>query len=388
MINNHMKRSLRIAFIGARGVGNTYSGIETYYEEVGSRLVDRGHEVVAYCRSYFTPNVSSYRGITVKRIPSLRSKHMDTFVHSFFSTLDVICRDVDVVQYHALGPSLFSLIPRIFGLKTVASVRGLDWEREKWGFFASMYLKGCERASALLPTATVVVSNKLRNYYADKYGRVPVYIPNGVLAPSLACPKRIRQFGLEKGNFLLFAGRLSPEKGCHYLLKALRPLKPNIKIVFAGGSSYSESYMRKLREMAWNDVLFLGFVDRDIMAELYSNCYAFVLPSEMEGLSISLLESLSYGNCIIASDIEENREVLQDAGVLFKSRDVESLRSALVTVLENPDVAESYRKKAHELGRNRFDWDEIARQTETFYYRVLYEESTSEGAGRKTSKVS
>jgi glycosyltransferase involved in cell wall biosynthesis len=375
IVNDINPRSLRIAFIGARGVGNAYSGIETYYEEVGSRLVDRGHKVLAYCRTYFTPDISKYRGIDIKRIRSVRSKHLDTFVHSFFSTLDVSWRDFDIVQYHALGPSLFSIIPRVFGLKTIASVRGLDWEREKWGDVASLFLKGCEFASARLPTATVVVSKKLRNYYAEKYGQTPMYIPNGVLTPILAPPARIRKFGLEKGNFLLFAGRLSPEKGCHYLLEALRSLDSKVKLVFAGGSSYSEGYMRKLRAMAWQDVVFLGFVDRETMAELYSNCYAFVLPSEMEGLSISLLESLSYGNCIIASDIEENREVVEDAGLCFRSGDVESLRSALKTILEDSEIAKSYRKKAQEIGRDRFNWDEITRQTEQFYYKILRQES-------------
>jgi glycosyltransferase involved in cell wall biosynthesis len=152
-------------------------------------------------------------------------------------------------------------------------------------------------------------------------------------------------------------------------------LDSKVKLVFAGGSSYSEGYMRKLRAMAWQDVVFLGFVDRETMAELYSNCYAFVLPSEMEGLSISLLESLSYGNCIIASDIEENREVVQDAGLCFRSGDVESLRSALKTILEDSEIAKSYRKKAQEIGRDRFNWDEITRQTEQFYYKILRQES-------------
>ena len=363
--------ALKLAFIGARGIGNSYGGIETYYEEVGSRLAQRGHQVTVYCRNYFTPAVNDYRGMRVRRLPSVPSKHLDTFVHSFLSTLDVLWRDVDIVQYHALGPSLFSFLPRIVGHKSIASVRGLDWQREKWGRFATRALKVGEFASARFPTITVVVSKTLRQYYASKYGKTPVYIPNGVLTAGYREAAKINAYGLRKDNFLLFAGRLSPEKGCHYLLEALRPLRSGLKLAFAGGSSYSEGYIRQLRDAAWDDVLFLGYVDRDTMAELYSNCYAFVLPSEMEGLSNSLLEALSYGNCIIASDIEENLEVIEDAGLSFRSADVSSLQDALKHIIENPAVVKAYREKALERSRSQFDWDEITRQTESLYYRLL-----------------
>jgi glycosyltransferase involved in cell wall biosynthesis len=362
---------MRIAFVGGRGIGNHYSGVETYYEEVGSRLVRRGHEVVTYCRSYFTPDLNDLQGMIVRRLPSVRSKHFDTFFHSFISTLDALPRDLDIIHYHAIGSSLFSFIPRLVNCRTIVTVHSLDWKSKKWGAFATWFLKGCEIASATFPTATTVVSKKMRSHYVKKYDRSPIYIPNGVVAPTFCPPSRIKQFGLAKDNFLLFAGRLSPEKGCHYMLEALKPLNTELKIVFAGGSSYSEEYIRRLRELAWNNVMFLGYVDRDTMAELYSNCYAFVLPSETEGLSVSLLEALSYGNCIIASDIEENIEVIEDAGLSFRSMDVSSLRNAFKLILGNPALVNSYRQKAQKLGSERFNWDEVTRQTEAFYYQVL-----------------
>jgi glycosyltransferase involved in cell wall biosynthesis len=367
------KRPLKIAFIGGRGIANSYSGIETYYEEVGSRLVQRGHQIVTYCRDYFTPDITDYQGIIVKRLPSVRSKHLDTFVHTVLATLDGLWHDFDIVHYHAIGPSLFSFIPRVFGQKTVVTVHALDWEREKWGTFATWFLKGCEWTSVKFPTATSVVSKKLERYYTKKYKVSPTYIPNGVLSPEPRIPERIKEYGLQQGNFFLFVGRLSPEKGCHYLLEALRPLGVKMKLVFAGGSSYSESYVRRLQEMAWDDVLFLGYVDREMIAELYSNCFAYVLPSEMEGLSISLLEALSYGNCVVVSDIEENLEVVGDAGLSFKSTDVSSLHDALKKIIGDPTLVEHYRKKALESSRCRFDWEEVVRQTESFYYHVLRE---------------
>lgn len=371
------KEPLKIAFIGGRGIANSYSGIETYYEEIGSRLADKGHKVLVYCREYFTPDIEEYRGLQVKRLPSMRSKHLDTFAHSFLSTCDALRQKFDIVHYHAIGPSLFSFIPRMFGQKTVVTVHALDWEREKWGTFATLFLKSCEVTSAVFPTATTVVSQKLERHYARKYRKKPAFIPNGVNAPEIRTAARIKEHRLEKDNFLLFVGRLSPEKGCHYLIEALNSCNTDMKLVFAGGSSYSEDYMRKLRTMAGNNAVFLGYVDREMIAELFTNCYAFVLPSEMEGLSISLLEAMSYGNCIIVSDIEENLDVVGDTALSFRSKDVNSLRDALRNILEDPALVERYRKKALESSRSRFNWDEVTQQTEDFYYRVLREKRSS-----------
>ncbi len=231
MIPNETK--LKIAFIGARGVGGTYSGIETYYEEVGSRLAARGHEVTAYCRTYFTPETDSYRGIRVRRLPSLRSKHLETLSHSVLSTVDSLFRDYDIVQFHALGSAPLSILPRVFGKKTVVSVRGLDWQREKWGRLARWVLQAGEWASVRLPSSTIVVSETLRDHYRVHHGCETKVIPNAVIPAAPRPVNKIAEFGLEKDQFLLFVGRISPEKGVHTLLAALEPL-PRDKEAGAG----------------------------------------------------------------------------------------------------------------------------------------------------------
>ena len=364
-------KPLKIAFLGARGVVGTYSGIETYYEEVGSRLAERGHRVTAYCRSYFTPDVASHRGIVVRRLPSLRSKHLETLSHSILGTIDCLWRDFDVVQYHAIGSAPLAWIPRLAGRKTIVSVRGLDWQRAKWGWFARHALRFGEWASARCPTATAVVSRTLQDHYEKTHGRRPHLIPNAVVLAEHRPIDRLAEHGLEQDGFLLFAGRISPEKGVHTLLEALRPLDRGKKLVLAGGTSYSDDYIEQVRAAAWDEVVFLGRVDRGMMEELYSACYAFVLPSLMEGLSIALLEALSYGTCIVSTDIPENLEVTGDAGLSFPPGDVEALRAVLARILDEPSLVEEYRRKALARARSQPDWDEVARMTEALYLRLL-----------------
>ncbi|MBI3786561.1 MAG: glycosyltransferase family 4 protein [Deltaproteobacteria bacterium] len=364
-------RPLRIAFIGARGVGSRYSGIETYYEEVGSRLAARGHEVTAYCRNYFTPDIATLRGVHVRRLPCIRSKHLETITHSLLSTFDSFRQPFDVIQFHAIGSAPLSLLPRLFGRTTVLSVRGLDWQRAKWGGFARGVLKFGEWASAHCPTATVVVSRTLQEHYAKVHGRRPCCIPNAVLTSPPREPQRIKQYGLDRRSYILYSGRLSPEKGVDVLLDAMRPLRGRIKLVLAGGSSYSDSYIESLHRAASDDVMFLGTVDRETMQELYSNCYAYVLPSVMEGLSIALLEAVSFGACIVTTNIPENVEVVDDAALTFTPGDTAALGEHLRRLLDAPQLATTYRQKAAAHAAAQPDWDTVAQLTEEFYYQIL-----------------
>ena len=366
-----MTRPLKIAFIGGRGVAGTYSGIETYYEEVGAHLVQRGHQVVAYCRNYFTAPTPTYRGITVRRLPSLRTKHLDTLVHTFLSTVDALPRGFDVIHYHALGPTLFAILPRFFGRTTIGSVHGLDWQRAKWGRVARTVLRACEWTSSRCPSATVVVSRTLQQHYTASHGRVPHCIPNGVTPIVPRPPQRIKQYGLTRDEFLLFAGRLSPEKGVHTLLDALRSLPRRMPLVLAGGDSYSGDYIDALRAAAWEQVRFLGNVDRETLEELYSNCCAFVLPSAMEGLSVALLEALSAGACIVTTNIPENLEVIGDAGLTFSPGDADALREHLRALVDDPERRRAYRQRAQAHARTLARWDDVARATEQFYYQLL-----------------
>jgi len=369
---NSPERRLQVAFIGGRGVGSAYSGIERYYEEVGSRLAEQGHRVLVYCRSHFSPAVEVYRGMELKRFPTLRSKHLETLVHTLLATLDVCFRRVDIVQFHALGSSPFAWIPRLFGKQSVVSVRGLDWQRAKWGRLARGYLRFCEWTSIIGPNATVVVSRTLQHYFRKRFGREVWFIPNGVNRTVLRPPDAIRRWGLDRRNYLLYAGRISPEKNLETLLEAHRKVNRECMLVMAGGSSYSEAYIEALKGKAGSRVLFTGFQTGKVLEELYSNALAFVLPSQMEGLSVALLEAMSYGLPVIASDIPENRElVLECGGFLFRLDDPESLVRTIQEVLANPSAARRIGETACVKCRERFDWDRIAQNTQDLYYHLL-----------------
>ena len=376
MAEPKVAKRLNIAFLGARGVVGTYSGIETYYEEVGSRLVERGHRVTAYCRTYFTPPMETYRGIRVRRLPCVQGKHIETMSHSLIGTLDCLFRGFDIVQYHAIGSAPLAWIPRLFGKKTVVSVRGLDWQRAKWGLMARSYLQGGEWASARCPTATCVVSGVLQDHYEKAHNRRPFMIQNAVVPPTKVPVERLKEHDLDSGDFFLFAGRLSPEKGVHTLLEALKPLADKCKaqgkkLVIAGGTSFTEGYIDQLKDLAWEDVLFLGRVDRDYMHELLTHCHAYILPSVMEGLSVGLLEALSYGLCIITTSIPENLEVVGDVALTFPVGDVEALRGCLETTLDSPETVEEHRRKTAARAANWPDWNGVAELTEGLYYQIL-----------------
>jgi glycosyltransferase involved in cell wall biosynthesis len=381
------KRSLRVAFIGGRGVFSKYSGIEAYYEEVGTRLAGMGHQVTAYCRTYFTPPGKQHEGMQVIRVPTIRSKHLETLVHTFLSTLHVLTQPCDVVHYHALGPALFSFIPRLAGKKTVVTVQGLDWKRQKWGRIASTVLRLGERAAVRLPAHTMVVSKVLQNHYRSSYRAKTSYVPNGGVLRDRRLPDKILNWGLEPGEYILFLGRFSPEKGCHLLIEAYETLNTDIKLVMAGASSYCDDYSRQLRTHASDRIKILDWVSGDAMDELLTNAMLFVLPSHLEGLSLALLDAMGAGLCVLSSDVPENREAVADAGFTFRSGDAADLADRLRFLIANQTVREAAGLAARRRIREHYQWPEIAAEIERVYFETMDREVTERPAKKPSGRA-
>ncbi len=362
---------LRIAFIGGRGVISKYSGIEAYYEEVGKRLAAMGHEVTVYCRNYFTPELPEHNGMRLVRLPTVRTKHLETLLHTILSTLHAVSQRYDLVHYHALGPALFSSFPRLLGTKTAVTVQGLDWQRGKWGRIASAVLRLGEKASVQLPNATMVVSQTLRDRYRDVHGVESFYVPNGGLLREKSQPRKIMEWGLEPGQYVLFLGRFSPEKGCHLLVQAFEQMETDVKLVMAGASSYCDDYSRELRTHASKRIRMLDWVSGETLDELLTNAMIFVLPSDMEGLSLALLDAMGAGLCVLTSDVPENREAIEGAGFSFKSGDASDLAERLRFLIANPAVREAAGKNARNRIVDQYQWQHIAEEIEKVYLQVL-----------------
>ena len=361
----------RVAFIGGRGVISKYSGIESYYEEVGKHLAQLGWDVTIYCRKYFTPPLAEHNGMRLVRLPTIRSKHLETVIHTLWSTVHAIAQRYDVVHYHALGPALFSWIPRLFGTKTAVTVQGLDWQRKKWGRVASAVLHGGERASALLPNGTMVVSKELQRRYREVHGVEAFYVPNGGVLRERRPPKQILEWGLEPDKYVLFLGRFSPEKGCHLLVKAFEQMEGNVKLVMAGAASYCDEYSRELRTHATDRIRMLDWVSGDTLDELLTNAMIFVLPSDMEGLSLALLDAMGAGLCVLASDIPENREAVEGAGYLFKPGDVDDLAERLRFLIANPAIRKAAGATARRRIEEDYQWPKIATEIDKTYGQIL-----------------
>lgn len=364
---------MRIAMIGQKGIPATYGGIERHVEEIGARLVERGHEVAVYSRPHYTKVGGVFRGMEIKRLLSINTKHLDTISHCAFSTVDSIFRGYDIVHFHALGPSLFSSIPRVRRARTVVTVHGLDWQRGKWGPLAAWFLRHCERPSVYFPDRTIVVSKSLQDHFRKHYKAETVVIPNGTNPPVNRPPNKIRKYGLDRHRYVLYVGRLVPEKGCHLLVEAFNRLDTDARLVMAGGSSFSDGYVDSLMRIRNGDerIQMLGYVYGDVLDELWSNAYLVVQPSFLEGFSISLVEAMSHGKCILASDIPENMEVVEDCAVTFRTQDVEDLRTKLASLLDDPIEVDRVARRCRTVAQERFSWSHIVEATEAVYRDAL-----------------
>lgn len=363
--------------IGQKGIPSRAGGVEIHVEELSKRLVYLGFQVEVYCRKGYCDKElidNKYEGISIKYTPFIKSKHLDAITHTFTATIRALFSNCDIFHYHALGPSTLAFIPRLFRKKVVCTVHGLDWQRGKWGKFATSYLKFGEYATARFAHKTINVSKNLVAYYREKYKLETTYIPNGIERPDLRKPHIIKEkYNLSSYSYILFLARLVPEKGVHYLIDAYSKINTEVKLVIAGGSSHSSEYENELKLMAKENknIIFTGFVRDEELAELYSNAYIYVLPSDVEGLPISLLEAMSYGNCCLVSDIPENTDVIGSIGYSFKKSDVSDLASKLYMLLLDKSKIIKVKLLSSQYILNKYNWDQIAIKTKRLYLDLI-----------------
>lgn len=363
---------MRIAIIGHKRIPSNEGGIEKGVENHAVRMVKLGHQVDVYNRSghnifgkeYDNPKMKYYKGVRIITIPTLQNK-LSVPIYSFLATIRALFGKYDVISYRGSGSCIMILIAKLFGIRCVASLHGIDSQREKWGKIAKWYLSLGEKIAAKSADACLVLSKNMQKYIKDTYNADSIVFTNGIDKPNILSPNIIEnKYNLHKNEYILSLGRIVPEKALHYLISAFKKCSTDKKLVIAGGKEKNSNYYDKLQKLAEGDnrIIFTGFVVGDEICELYSNTYMFVLPSNLEGMANTLLEAMSYGLCCLVSNIPENTEVVDDKAVIFEKGNVDDLYIKLQKLLDNPNIVKKYADVSSEYILNKYNWDNSVNQ--------------------------
>lgn len=364
---------MRISVLGTRGIPANYSGFETAVERIGERLARKGYDIAVYCRTHnVTLEANTYKGMQLVKLPSINNKYLDTLSHTFLSLLHVLVHRPDLVHVYGLGNSAFLFPLRLLRRPLVISVDALDWQRKKWNRFAASFLRASAGVAVRLSDAYIVDSQEVAKYYIERYDKQPVYIAYGADMPQ---PTKgngsVEEYGLQPGKYILFVGRLVPEKGVHHLIRAFEMTDTDLQLAIVGDNAHDRTYVEYLK--ATNDprIHFLGFVYGDGYQRLCNNAYLYVQPSDVEGTSPALLGAMGFGNCVLVSDIPENLETIGDTGFTFERSNPMSLKDKLEMLIGQPLLVREYGQSARARVESAYSWDRIAEDVERLYLSVL-----------------
>ena len=374
---------MKVAMIGHKIVPSRRGGIENVLTSLCPLLAESGVDVTCYNRS--TDKVENeyidmvdhnkYRGVTLKKAWTIEAKGISAMISSITAAISATFAGFDVLHFHAEGPCAAMWIPKMFGKRCVATVHGLDWQREKWsGSFASKYIKFGEKVMVKCADEIIVLSESAKAYFKETYNRDTVLIHNGIDKPTIKQAEKITElYGLSKGDYICTVSRLTAEKGLHYLIEAYNNIKTDKKLVIAGDTSDTDEYVAYIKQMAGDNpnIIFTGFISGDILKEIYSNAYIVAVPSDIEGMSISLLEALAYGNAVLCSDIPENTLVTEDKAIHFKKSDVADLQNKLQNMCDDNLCVENLKHGVDDFILEKYNWNDVAVATRNLYEKVF-----------------
>lgn len=369
---------MKIAMIGHKRIPSREGGIEVVVEELSTRMIKLGHNVTVYNRkgknvqdknaSDENQKLKEYKGVKIVTIPTINKKGIDAFLYSLFASIKVLFGKYDILHYHAEGSCAMLWLPHLFHKKIIVTIHGLDWNRSKWGGFATKYIKHGEKCAVKYADKIIVLSKGVQDYFKETYNRETIFIPNGVEESKIKEPKIIKEkYNLEKDNYILFLARIVPEKGLDDLIDAYNKIKTDKKLVIAGGASHTNDYLRHIEQKVKKNknIIMTGFVQGEELEELFSNTYLYCLPSHIEGMPISLLEAMSYGRNVLVSDIEENTQVIGKYGTSFKKGNIDDLAKKLQDSLN-----EKNRKNSEDIENyilKKYNWNVIINKTIDIY---------------------
>ncbi len=372
---------MKIAMIGHKRIPSREGGVEVVVEELATRLVKDGYQVDVYNRKGKNvqdkkadkekKKLKEYKGVRIITIPTINKKGIDALLYSILATIRALFGHYDVIHYHAEGPCAMLWLPHFFRIYTIATIHGLDWQRSKWNGLGAKYIKFGEKIAAKYADEIIVLSKDVQKYFKESYNRSTNFIPNGVNKATIREPEIIKEkYGLEKDSYILFLARIVPEKGLHYLIDAYKQIETDKKLVIAGGASHSNNYLKKIKAMIKDNpnIIMTGFVQGKLLEELYSNCYLYCLPSDIEGMPLSLLEAMSYGCECLVSNIEENINVVNGYGFSFKKANVKDLKEVMEKMLNNSN------RKKEEISNyviRKYSWEKNVKESETLYNKSI-----------------
>ena len=353
----------RLAILGTRGIPASYGGFETFAEELAPRLVARGHDVTVYCRAqYVDPARREFKGVHLQQAPTIRHKYLDTVVHTAASTVHALGGRYDAILVCNAANAIFCGWPRLVGTRVVLNVDGIERKRKKWNALGRAWYLGSEWLSTWMPNAIVTDAEVIEAYYQERYGAASTFIPYGCHVGRDAGTAVLAQFGLEPQQYILYVSRLEPENNALAVIEAYQRTSVGPKLVVVGDAPYAREYIATLRATAGPRVVFTGGVYGDGYRELQCHALAYVQATEVGGTHPALVEAMGFGNCVLAHDTPEHREVLGDAGLFFDAHRPETLAALLDRVDADPTLVEGYRARATARAAARYSWDRVTEQ--------------------------
>lgn len=363
---------MRVAILGTRGIPATYGGFETFAEELSVRLVNRGHRVTVYCRT--KPGASrppSYQGVDLIHLPAVRHKYLETLSHTFYSAVHALTRRYDIAYVCNSANAPICLIPWARGQHVVLNVDGLEWQRAKWGGPAKAYYRWAAGLAARLPIDIVTDADVIRRFYASEWKRATACIPYGTeLYDRGHRADLVRAIGLEPDRYVLYVSRMERENNAKLVVEAYRQIATNVPLVMVGDAPYARDYIEEVRAAADDRVRFLGYRFGDEYHALQANALAYVQATEVGGTHPALVEALGHRNAVLAHDVPEHREVVEDAGDYFAYRDATDLAHRLHELIADPGRVAELRRRAEARVRASYTWDAVTDQYEA-YLRTL-----------------
>lgn len=363
---------MRIAILGGRGIPSTYSGYETFIQEVAPALVEKGHAVIVYCRrSLFSERPKWHKGVRLVYLPSIETKSLGTLTHTAVATIHVLMSDVDVILFVNAANGWYCLPVRLFGKRAAINLDGLEWKRGKWNRLGKLFFLWAARAATLFANELVNDAEAMRLFYRENWGKDSTFIAYGAHIERSERPEIVREYGLEPGQYFLIASRLVPDNNADMIVRAFESVKTQMFLAIAGGANYRSQFVEELKKTSDKRIIFLGHIGNDQhIKELHCNAYAYIHGHEVGGTNPALLKALGFGNCILALDTPFSREVLGEYGSLFE-KTVESLRDKMQYVVDHPEVAERFRKRAPERIREAYTWDSIGDKYEALFQKMV-----------------